>query len=82
MKTITIPVDAADVNSLLENAREEDIVVRAADGTEFILTVIDEFDRELARTRQNAKLMALLEERSRSAPTISLAEAKQQLGLV
>jgi hypothetical protein len=81
MKTITIPSDVNDVNSLLECARDEDILVRAADGSEFIVTAIDEFDQEIARTRQNAKLMALLDERARQAQTIPLNEVKQQLGL-
>ena len=62
MKTISIPPDAGDVNTLLEQARREDLLVRTADGTEFMLTAVDEFDLEIARTRQNAKLMALLDE--------------------
>ena len=81
MKTVTIPVDASDVNSLLENARDEDILVRAADGAEFILTAVDEFDQEIARTRHNAKLMALLDERARQTQTVPLADVKAQLGL-
>ena len=40
-------------------------MVRTADGSEFVLTVIDEFDEEIARTRRNAKLMALLDERTK-----------------
>ncbi len=81
MKTISIPVDATDVNSLLESAREDDVLVRAADGSEFILTAIDEFDPEVARTRQNARLMAFLDERARQTKTVSLEEARQQLDL-
>ena len=38
MKTISIPAQAAEVNALLEQAREEDVLVRSADGTEFIVT--------------------------------------------
>jgi hypothetical protein len=32
MKTVTIPPQAIDINVLLEQARREDILVRAADG--------------------------------------------------
>jgi hypothetical protein len=81
MKTITIPPQATDINGLLEQARHEDILVRAADGTEFMLTAVDDFDTELARTRQNAKLMALLDERARQTQTVPLDEVKRQLGL-
>ncbi len=81
MKTITVPAQAAEVNALLEHAREEDIVVRAPDGTEFMVSAIDEFDHEIARTRQNAKLMALLDERAKQTQTVPLEEVKRQLGL-
>lgn len=81
MKTVSIPPQATEVNALLEQARKEDLVVRAADGTEFMVTVVDEFDEEIARTRQNAKLMAMLDERAKQAQTVPLAEVKRQLGL-
>jgi hypothetical protein len=81
MKTVSVPPQATDVNALLQQAREEDILVRAADGTEFMITVVDDFDEEIAHTRQNARLMALLEQRARQEQTVPLAEVKRQLGL-
>jgi hypothetical protein len=81
MKTISIPSDASDVNTLLEQARQEDLLVRAADGTEFVLTVVDEFDLEIARTRQNARLMALLDERARQTETLPMDEVRRRIGL-
>lgn len=81
MKTISVPPTSTDVNVLLEQARDEDVLVRAADGTEFIVTLVDEFDEEIVRTRQNAKLMALLDERAKQTETVPLAEVKGQLGL-
>ena len=81
MKTITIPPQATEVNSLLEQARDEDILLRTADGTEFVVSAVDDFDYELARTRQNAKLMAMLDERAKQAQTAPLDEVKRQLGL-
>ena len=81
MKTVTIPSQASELQALLEQARDEDILVRTDDGTEFLVSVIDEFDQETALTRQNAKLMALLDERAKQEETIPLAEVKRQLGL-
>ena len=81
MKTVTIPLQATDINAILDHAREEDILVRAADGTEFMVTVVDEFDAEIARTRKNARLMALLDERAKESQTVSLEDVKRQLGL-
>ncbi|NUQ64192.1 MAG: hypothetical protein HUU20_17110 [Pirellulales bacterium] len=81
MKTITVSQQATEVNALLAEARHQDILVRAADGTEYMLSVIDEFDEEIARTRRNPKLMAMLDERARQSQTIPLDEVKRQLGL-
>ena len=81
MKTISISAQSSEVNLLLEQARDEDILVRAADGTEFMVSAVDDFDYEIARTRKNAKLMALLDERARQEQTVSLDEVKRQLGV-
>ena len=51
---------------------------------EIVLTVeseVDDFEREIELTRQNRELMALLDRRAKQAKTLSLAEAKAQLGL-
>ena len=81
MKTVTIPPQASDINDLLKQAREEDLLVRAADGTEFMVSAVDDFDHEIAVTRRNAKLMALLDARAKQTKTVPLAEVKRQLGL-
>jgi hypothetical protein len=81
MKTVTIPQQSSEINALLEQARREDLLVRAADGTEFVLTAIDDFDHELACSRRNEKLMALLDERAKQTETVPLEEVKRQLGL-
>ena len=81
MKTVAVPPQAAEINALLEQARDDELLVRTADGSEFLLTAVDEFDQEIARTRQNAKLMALLDERAKQSKTIPLDEVKRQLGL-
>jgi hypothetical protein len=79
MKTIDIPPQEGAVNALLAQASQEDLLVRTADGTRFMVTAIDDFDEEIVRTRRNAKLMALLDERGTQSKTISLKELKQEL---
>ncbi|HEY7159195.1 MAG TPA: hypothetical protein VH575_34950 [Gemmataceae bacterium] len=84
MKTINISKQAKTVNALLEKARDEDLIVKAADGTEFLLSAVDDFDQEIAQQRRNKKLMAFLDERFRQARQekgIPLEEVKRQLGL-
>jgi hypothetical protein len=79
MKTINVPEDAVEINALLDQARCDDLVLRTADGTQFLL--VEDFEDEVRRTRNNEELMALLDERRREAATISLEEIKQELGL-
>ena len=81
MKTVSIPSQASELQALLDQARDEDILVRTADGSEFFVSLLDDFDWELALTRKNAKLMTLLDERAKQTETIPLAEVKRQLGL-
>jgi tRNA uridine 5-carbamoylmethylation protein Kti12 len=47
-----------------------------------LLGVVEKFDDEVAQTRRNSKLMALLDERGKQNATISLDDVKRQLGLV
>jgi hypothetical protein len=81
VKTIDFVQAPPDVADLLEQARDEDLVVRLADGSEFLLVAIDDFDQEIARTRNNPRLMALLEARAKQTATVSLDEVKRRLGL-
>jgi hypothetical protein len=65
-------------------AKQEDLVLRTRDGDEFILSVIDSFEQEIALQRQNKKLMTFLDERFRKARQekgIPLEEVQRQLGL-
>jgi hypothetical protein len=45
------------------------------------LAEIDDFDREIALTRQNEEFMLLLDQRAQQTQTVGLAEVKEQLGL-
>lgn len=81
MKTVDLPFAPPAVAELLEQAREDDLIVRLADGSEFLLVAIDDFDREIARSRSNPKLMAMLEARATQTATLPLDEVKRRLGL-
>jgi hypothetical protein len=81
MKTIDLSHASQDIADLLEQARADDLVVRLPDGSEFLLVAIDDFDREIARSRANPKLMTLRDARSRQTETIPLDDVKRQLGL-
>jgi hypothetical protein len=81
MKTITLPEDLNQIHSMFEQAKNEDVIIQLADGRQFILSAIDDFEIELTRTRQNQELMTLLDQRAKQTQTISLEEVKRQLEL-
>jgi hypothetical protein len=81
MKTVNLSNPTDELTALLDQANDEDLVVRLADGREFLLSAVDDFDIEIAQTRQNTKLMALLEERARQTHTLPLDEVKRRLGI-
>jgi hypothetical protein len=81
MKSIKVVNPWADVSALLSQARQEDVIIRAEDGQEFVLAAIDDFDKEVMQTRRNEKLMALLDQCAQEPATMTLEEAKKALGL-
>ena len=76
MKTITVSVRARTLNALLKQAQQGGLILRSRDGHEFILAEIDDFNREIELTRQNERLMRLLDERGRQTKTIGLGRSE------
>jgi hypothetical protein len=81
MRTITISPRARTLNALLKRALQENLILRTAEGHEFVLAEIDDFDREIELTRQNEELMRLLDHRGQEKATVSLAEARVRSGV-
>jgi hypothetical protein len=81
MKSVVIAPQSTDVTSLLDQARTDDLLVQAPDGSEYVISLVDEFDQEVARTRQQQELLDLLDKRSSSASRKSLDAVKRELGL-
>jgi hypothetical protein len=81
MRTIKVSRRARTLNALLKQALEENLILKTEDGREFVLAEVEDFDREIELTRQNDELMRLLDSRGQEKATISLAEARAQLGV-
>lgn len=84
MKTVSIRRCPGELRRILTAAAQEDVVVRPPQGGEILLSLIDDFDYEIAAQRRNPKLMAFLEERFRQARKekgVPLEEVKRRLGL-
>ncbi len=81
MKTIEVEHVAITLPELLRLASEDNVVLRAADGKEFIVAEMDDFSREGALVREQPELMEFLQQPSRSSQRLSLSEVRAKLGL-
>lgn len=82
MKTIDLQQGSVEVEGLLNQAREDDVIVKLADGSEFLVSAVSEFAQEVANTRRNESLMKFLDNRAANrGKTIPLNEVKRRLGL-
>jgi hypothetical protein len=81
MKVVMISEGEYTLKSLLQQALQENLILRTADGHEFILAEIENFDHEIELTQQNEQLMRLLDERGQEKATISIADARARLGI-
>ncbi len=82
MKTIRVSKRSRAVKALLDQAREEDVVVRADDGTQFVIRAIDDFGREIESQRRNKKLMAFLDKCAEQTEWVPLEKVEKSLGLL
>ncbi len=81
MKTVNLTDDDSSLAEMLELAGEDTVLLRTAEGREFILAEVDDFETEVEKVRRNPELMQFLEERSRERNTFSLAEVRERLDL-
>lgn len=81
MKIIELTTIAPALAELLDLASEDTLILKTAEGREFVLAEVDDLDTEIAQVRQNEALMTLLAERSREKKTYTLQQVREQLGL-
>jgi hypothetical protein len=81
LKIVELTTIAPALAELLDLASEDTLILKTAEGREFVLAEVDDLDTEIAQIRQNEELMALLAERSREKKTYTLQQVREQLGL-
>jgi len=79
MKTIDLSKTQLSVDELLDSARNESVMVQAADGTSFVLSLADEFATEVELLRQNHAFLTLLDAYKQTQKTILLEEVEKRL---
>jgi hypothetical protein len=72
--TFSVSKRSRALKGLVDQAREEDVVVRADEGTQFLIRAIDDFGREIEDQSGNKKLMAFLDKCAQETAWVPLAE--------
>lgn len=87
MKMLDLTATPPMTEELLDLASEDGVIIRMPGGKLFYIMELDEIDNdgddfadEIARTRRNKALMALLAERSKEPGKYTLAEVRELLG--
>lgn len=81
MKTVDLAQANLTVAELIELAEQDTLILKKPDGTEFVLSLVDDLAAEVEALRQNEEFMTFLAQRSGSTRRVSLAEARKRLGI-
>lgn len=81
MRTIELAQSNLTVIELIELAEQETLLLKKPNGTEFVLSIVDDFATEVEALRQNEEFMEFLAQRSRSTKRLSPEEARRRLGI-
>ncbi len=79
MKTLHMDESKLDLDSVISLAREEPVLLLASDGTEFLLSLADDFDQEVATLRQSPSFQRFLDERAAGSRRIPLEEIEAEI---
>jgi hypothetical protein len=79
MRTIYLDEMKPDLDSVINLARKEPLLLLAADGREFLLTLADDFEEEVESLRRSQAFQCFLDERSASPRRIPLEEVESEI---
>jgi hypothetical protein len=79
MKTIHLDEAKLDLDSAINLARQEPLLLLTADGQEFFLSLADDFEKEVDSLRQSPAFQHFLDERSASPRRIPLDEVETEI---
>jgi hypothetical protein len=82
MKTVNLATTPSNLEDLLDLAGKEAVLLKTAEGREFILTEVDDdFDKEIESVRHNRELLEFLDQRSSEKNALSLKQVRERLKL-
>jgi hypothetical protein len=79
MKTIHLDEANLDLDSAINLARQEPLLLLTADGQEFFLSLADDFEQEVESLRRSQAFQRFLDERSSASRRIPLEEVEAEI---
>jgi hypothetical protein len=79
MKTIDLSITKISLNEVLNSARYESVLVKASDGTSFLLSFANEFSSEVELLRRNHTFFAFLDSLKMDQKMLSLEDVEERL---
>jgi hypothetical protein len=76
---IDLTASPLTLNELLDSARDESVVVRAADRRTYVLSAADDLSSEIESLRRNHQFLALLDALKEDRTRVPLEEAERRL---
>src|SRR5438552_2099200 len=74
MKTVDLTSEAPTVDQLLKLAIRDNVILRTAEGREFLLAELEDLDEEIELIRRDQELMQFLDQRSHDTKRYTLAQ--------
>jgi hypothetical protein len=92
MKIVMISEEQSSLLNLLQNLKEDSVILQTTDGQKFLLFALnnwhgfeiedtEDFEQEVKSTSENSELLEFLSTRNQTKQRISIAQVKNQLGL-
>ena len=79
MKMIDLEKERLDLDGLIKLAHCEPVLLVTADGKEFCVAEVDDFEREVEALRSSKAFQRFLDERSACSKRFSLAEIEAEI---
>jgi len=79
MITIDLEKEKVDLAAVISLAKQELVLLLAADGTEFFVSEADNFEKEVEIPRASPAFQSFLDERSASKPRVPLEQIAKEI---
>ncbi|MGA2659770.1 MAG: hypothetical protein ABSH34_19865 [Verrucomicrobiota bacterium] len=79
MKTIDLAKNQLSLDEALRSARGESLLLRCANGEQFVVSLADDFATEVELLRKNHAFLEFLDSCKKDETSVSLEEAEKRL---